>query len=431
MTEDLLRQRLADAHEHRGPDDRVEAHDLLADKMHVCRPVFLVIVIAVVAVAQGCRIIKQRIDPDVDDMPRVKIHGDAPGEGGPRDTEVLQAGLDEVVDHFVDAATGLQKICVFQQVLHPVGVLREAEEVGLLLGLVDLAAAVRALAIHQLGLGPERFAGRAVLALVGPLVDIAIVVHLFEDLLNRFDMIVICCADEAVIGDVHQLPQVLDTAFTDDDIIYKLLGRDAGLLGLFFDLHAVLVRSGQEHDIAAPEPLVTGHGVRCDGAVGMPDVQLGGRVIDRCGDIEFFSLLVMMAHKKNPPFSKRTAGGWAWAGNRIETRRVHAFSIIVSRAKPLCQHLAALFLAYPLLGRLYGNKNRPPAQVLHRWAGCRGDFYLLQMQQAVHQPFHGRDDLIANGDHNSSNHSGSSFRCFPLLQSIASPGGGCNARTRF
>ena len=69
-------------------------------------------------------------------------------------------------------------------------------------------------------------------------------------------MVIIRGADEAVVGDVHQLPQRAHAAGAFDDIVHKLLGRDAGGLRLFFDLLAVLVRAGQEHDVIAAQALI-------------------------------------------------------------------------------------------------------------------------------------------------------------------------------
>ena len=50
----------------------------------------------------------------------------------------------------------------------------------------------------------------------------------------------------------------------------------------------MLVGAGEEHHIKAHEPFIAGDGVGRDGAVGMAYVQLIGRVVDGCGDIEFF-----------------------------------------------------------------------------------------------------------------------------------------------
>ena len=220
-------------------------------------------------------------------MTRVKVHGDAPGEARAGDTEVFKTRLDEVVDHLVDARGGLEKVGVLKQVLHAVGVLGKLEEVGLFLGVLDLAAAVGALAVNELALGPEALAGLAVLALVGALVDVAVVVHLLEDLLDGLDMVVIRCADEAVVRNIHELPQIENALFAADDVVDELLRGHARSLGLIFDLLAVLVGAGQEHDVIARQALVARHRVGRYGAVGVADVELVGGVVDGGRDIEF------------------------------------------------------------------------------------------------------------------------------------------------
>ena len=87
-------------------------------------------------------------------------------------------------------------------------------------------------------------------------------------------MIAICGADESVIGDVHQLPQILDALLPLHDVVHKLLGGDAGFFGAGLNLLAVFVGSGEEAHIIALEPLIPGHGVGGYGAVGVADVEL-------------------------------------------------------------------------------------------------------------------------------------------------------------
>ena len=65
--------------------------------------------------------------------------------------------------------------------------------------IVDGPDAVGALAVDELGLGKEALAGHAVIALVFALVDIALIVELFEDLLDLFFVIGIGRTDEFVI----------------------------------------------------------------------------------------------------------------------------------------------------------------------------------------------------------------------------------------
>ena len=60
-------------------------------------------------------------------------------------------------------------------------------------------------------------------------------------------VVVVGGADEAVVGDVHQLPQVQDALGALHDVVHELLGGHSGRLGLVLDLLAVLVGAGQEH----------------------------------------------------------------------------------------------------------------------------------------------------------------------------------------
>ena len=48
--------------------------------------------------ARGGDVIRQRIDPDIDDVPRRVRHRDAPVERRARDRQILQAALDEAHD---------------------------------------------------------------------------------------------------------------------------------------------------------------------------------------------------------------------------------------------------------------------------------------------------------------------------------------------
>ena len=278
------------AHQHGRPDDGMEADDLLADKMDIGRPEGLVIAVGVLLIHEAQRrgVVEQRVDPDIDNMLGVEIDRDAPLEAGAGNAEILQTRVDKIVDHLVDAGARQQEVRVDEQIAHAVGILGQTEEVSLLLGVHNGAAAVRAAAVDELALGPEALAGGAVLADILALVDVALLVHLLEDLLDGLDMVVIGRADESVIADVHQLPQILDALGALHNVINKLLRGDAGLLGLQLDLLAVLIGAGQELDIVALQALVAGHGIGRHSAVGMADMQLIAGVIDRRSDVEFF-----------------------------------------------------------------------------------------------------------------------------------------------
>ena len=101
-------------------------------------------------------------------------------------------------------------------------------------------------------------------------------------------MVIIGCADEAVVADVHQLPKIQNAPGPGDNVVHELLGGDPGLPGLVLNLLAVLVGAGEEHHLATGEALVAGHGIGGHGAVGVADVQLIAGVVDGGGDIKTF-----------------------------------------------------------------------------------------------------------------------------------------------
>ena len=48
---------------------------------------------------------------------------------------------------------------------------------------------------------------------------------LLEDLLDGVHMVIVGGADEAVVGDVHQLPQIPDAPGAFHDAVHELLGE--------------------------------------------------------------------------------------------------------------------------------------------------------------------------------------------------------------
>ena len=100
-------------------------------------------------------------------------------------------------------------------------------------------------------------------------------------------MIIVRGADKAVVGDIHQLPQIQHAAGTLHNAVHKLLGSNAGLPGLVLNFLSMLVGTGEEHDVLAPEAVIAGQGIGGHGAVGMADMELVRGIVDRRGDIEF------------------------------------------------------------------------------------------------------------------------------------------------
>ena len=118
VAEHFFRQRQVERHEHGWPDDRVEPDDLLAYKVHVARPVSVEVVVRVVSVTERSDIVGERVNPYINDVLLVKADRDAPIERRAGHAEVLQAGLQKVIDHFVEPGLGLNKVRMGRIVLH-------------------------------------------------------------------------------------------------------------------------------------------------------------------------------------------------------------------------------------------------------------------------------------------------------------------------
>ena len=188
-----------------------------------------------------------------------KIHRDAPGKAGTADAQILQAGLQEVVDHLVFTALRLDKTGIFFNMLHQaVGILAHSEEVSLLLSIHTFTATVGAFAVYQLAFGPEGLTGGAILSLISALINITLFIHSLENLLDFLLMHGVGGADKAVVGGIHQVPNALDLGA---DIVYILLRGDACGLCLLLDFLTVLIRAGLEIYIVACLPLITGNGI--------------------------------------------------------------------------------------------------------------------------------------------------------------------------
>ena len=257
--------------------------------MQVRRPVFgeLPAAVSIAVVTDAGDIVGEGVQPYVDHMLRVKVHGNAPAEGGPGHAEILEARQQEVVHHLIFPGNRLNELRMLIDILDQFrSVFAHAEEVGLLPGRGHRPAAVRTLAVHQLGFRKEGFAGSAVHPLVIAFIDIPLVVELFEDLLHLLLMGGIRSADEFIIGSFHEIP---DAADLPGHFIYQLLGGDPLLLGFQFDLLAVLVGAGLKEHIVALLPVETGNAVRQHSLIGIADMRFSGSVGDCRGNIIFLS----------------------------------------------------------------------------------------------------------------------------------------------
>ena len=274
---DHLRQRQIERHEDARPDDRMEAHDLLADEVDVGRPILLKF-LGIVQETDRRQVIRQGVEPDVDDMIGCDRHRDAPVERRARDAKIFKPLLDKI-DHLVAPRDGLYEVGMFLDVREDtVGIVRHLEEVGVFLDLRHLAPTVGALAVYELALRPIALARRAVKPLVLALVDVALLVDAAEDLLHDALVALLGRADKIVVRDVELLPKPLKSR---NDLVDVGKGRHALLLCLLLDLLPVLIASREKEHIVIGQPLEARDSVGDRRAVRVPDMQLRARVVDR------------------------------------------------------------------------------------------------------------------------------------------------------
>ena len=146
------------------------------------------------------------------------------------------------------------------------------------LDLVDRAA----VAVLELGLGLEVGAARAVPALVGALVDVAVVVDALDDLADRA-----MCSGSVVrmkksLVALSVARQLLEA---DRVAVAELARRDAELLGRLGDRLAVLVGAREEEDVLAALAHVAREHVGGDRRVRVPEMRLAVHVVDRRRDV--------------------------------------------------------------------------------------------------------------------------------------------------
>ena len=134
MREDPARQLDSGRHQERRPVHGVEPDDVLADHVQIGGPEPPEQLRVGVGEADAGQVVGQRVDPHVHHVVGMVGHRHAPVERGARDRQVAQSAGDEA-DHLVAPHVGPDelrvRLVVGQQL---VGVGRQPEEVGLLLG---------------------------------------------------------------------------------------------------------------------------------------------------------------------------------------------------------------------------------------------------------------------------------------------------------
>ena len=214
---------------------------------------------------------------------------DAPVERRTGHAQIFQPLLNEV-DHFVAAGHRLDKVGMLVNILeHAVRIFAHFEEITFFLHLLYRAATVGAVAVHQLMLGPEGFAGHAVPAFIVFLVNVTFIVNLLHHSLHHFFVALLGGADKIVVGNLQPFPQALERGH---DFIYIFNRGDTQIFRFALDLLAVLVAAGEEKYIFPFGPVITGDGIRYRSAVGVTDMQFFTGIINRRGNKKRFLFFV-------------------------------------------------------------------------------------------------------------------------------------------
>ncbi len=276
MAEHLPRQRQPRAHQHRRPDDRVEPCNVFADDVQVGRPPLREHRL-VCPEAGGGGVIDQRVEPDIDHARRIVRHRDAPRLSGAADRDVVEAGFEQL-ENLVAAGVRLHEFRMRREVRDErVAVLREAEEVVLLLDPLD-GAVQRALPVHQVLVLLERLAADAVPSLVEPLVDVTLRGDQAHQLLDRRLVARLGRPDEVVVGDVEEIPGLAEHALHPVAVRQRI---EPFFPGLAIDVLGVLVVPHDEEGLETRQPLVARDRVRRDLLVGGAQVRTAVHVVDR------------------------------------------------------------------------------------------------------------------------------------------------------
>ena len=153
MSENLLRQRQIQCHQHDRPVNGMETQNILAYQMQICRPVFFKhrVGFFIQSESQTGDIVGQCIDPYINHMFRIKVYGNTPGERSSGNTQILKTCLQEVVHHLILSGSRLNKFRMFLNILNQtVCIFAHSEEISLFLRRLYFPSAVGTLSVHQL-----------------------------------------------------------------------------------------------------------------------------------------------------------------------------------------------------------------------------------------------------------------------------------------
>ena len=294
MGKNVLGQGLADSHEHGGPNNAVEADNVLAHDVELRGPAIGQLgagLIGVDAIADSRHVVEQRVEPHVGHMALVERDLDAPVKARAAHGKVVETALDKAA-HLVHAERGLNKIGMLvieleQLVLEggklkEVGLLLHALERTVAVGAQVLAdAAVLLVALLDLRVGEVGLVRHAVPAVVAALIQVAGLLHALPQILHGMMLARLGGADEVIVGDLELAPKLLEVRSL---AVGPLLRRHVVLGCGLGDLLAVLVHAGQKLDVIAGRAAIACLNIGDDGGISRAQVRIGVDVVDRRRD---------------------------------------------------------------------------------------------------------------------------------------------------
>ena len=286
MTKHLFRQRQARGHEKGRPIDGMKPDDVLADDVHVGRPILLERFTVLIGKPDAGDVVRQRVDPDIHDVLGIAGYRHAPIERCARHGKILEPAAHEAL-HLVRPRLGSDELRVrFVMGKQPVLKRREPEEIAFFLDPLDGRAlrrqfpAVRT--FLQLAFVVEGLVAYRIPAGIFVEIDVARRLHAPPQLLRRALMTLFARRDEIVVGAIehaHHLAEFRRVA------VSELGRRDALGPRRLEHLDAVLVGAGEEEHVPALQAPEARKRVRRHGLIGMADVRRIVRIGDRRGDV--------------------------------------------------------------------------------------------------------------------------------------------------
>ena len=206
MTINLLWQWQIKRHQNTWPNDGMEPDNFLSYQMNIGRPE-LIEFFLIIQKANWRQIVGQGIKPYINNMLLINRHRNAPIKGSTGNTQVIQPLLDEVY-HFIATRYRLNEVRVILNVFqNTVSIFGHLEEISFFSNFLYRTTTIRTTTILiQLQLCPETFTRRAIKSLIGPLVNIPLVINPAENLLHYLLMTLLGGTEKIVIGNIQHIP---------------------------------------------------------------------------------------------------------------------------------------------------------------------------------------------------------------------------------